>query len=180
MISRACFDCMTSLLQEPDLRDLCRDGKKLLPGDLTYACRYWARHLAESNLDQSLVDRLRDFASGRLLYWIECLSLIDDLDLGISGLSIVIKVLVVGPRLHACEHEAKYPTSSAPTGSTRSGYRAAIGCPLVLEHFEDMLSISAMYTYTAALQLTPATTRLYQQYAVKVRGHGITPDIEVG
>ena len=36
-----------------------------------------------------------------------------------------------------------------------------------LEHFEDMLSISAMYTYAAALQLTPATTRLYQQYASK-------------
>ena len=38
-----------------------------------------------------------------------------------------------------------------------------------LEHFEDVLSISAMYTYTAALQLTPATTRLYQQYASKFK-----------
>jgi len=38
-----------------------------------------------------------------------------------------------------------------------------------LEHFEDLLSISAMYTYTAALQLTPTTTRLYQQYASKFK-----------
>ena len=38
-----------------------------------------------------------------------------------------------------------------------------------LEHFEDMLSISAMYTYTAALQLTPTTTRLYQQYGSKFK-----------
>jgi len=38
-----------------------------------------------------------------------------------------------------------------------------------LEHFEDVLSTSAMYTYTAALQLTPATTRLYQQYASKFK-----------
>jgi hypothetical protein len=37
-------------------------------------------------------------------------------------------------------------------------------------HFGDMLSISAMYTYTAALQLTPATTRLHQQYASKFEG----------
>jgi len=114
MISRACFDRMTSSLQKPDLRNICRDRKKLLPDDLTYACQYWTRHLAESNLDQSLVDRLHDFASTRLLYWIEGLSLIDDLDLGISGLGIMIKVLVVGPRLHGCEHKAKYPTSSAP------------------------------------------------------------------
>ena len=94
MISRACFDRMTSLLQEPDLRDMGRDGKKFLPESLTYVCQYWPRHLAESNLDQSLVDRLDDFASARLLYWIERLRLVGDLDLGISGLGIVISVLV--------------------------------------------------------------------------------------
>jgi hypothetical protein len=33
-----------------------------------------------------------------------------------------------------------------------------------------MLSLSAMYTYTAALQLTPASTRLHQQYASKFKG----------
>ena len=96
MISRACFDCMASLLQKPDLRDLYQYTEEVLPGNLTYACQYWARHLAESNLNQSLVDGLRDFSAARLLYWVECLSLIDDLDLGISGLDIVIKVLVVG------------------------------------------------------------------------------------
>jgi len=115
IICDACFDCMESLLQKPDLRSICQDGKKLLTGDLTYACQYWARHLAESNLNQSLVDRLHDFASDRLLYWIEGLSLINDLDLGISGLGIAIKVLVVGPHLHGCEGKTKYPSSSPPT-----------------------------------------------------------------
>jgi hypothetical protein len=115
MISRACFDCMTFLLQEPDLGDIRGDGKELLPDDLIYACQYWARHLAESDLDQSLVARLHDFASDRLLYWIEHLSFIGDLDLGISGLSILTKVLVVGPRLHGCECKPKYPTSSLLT-----------------------------------------------------------------
>jgi len=119
MISRACFDRMTSLLQKPDLRNICRDGEKLLPDDLTYACQYWTRHLAESNLDQSLIDRLYDFASTRLLYWIEGLSLIDDLDLGISSLGIVIKVLVVGPRLHGCGQKAKYIQPPGLRRSTR-------------------------------------------------------------
>jgi len=119
MISHACFDRMASLLQKPDLHDICRDGQKLLPDDLTYACQYWARHLAKSNLDQSLVDRLHDFASTRLLYWIEGLSLIDNLDLGISGLGIVIKVLVVGPHLHGCEQKAKYMQPPGLRRSTR-------------------------------------------------------------
>jgi hypothetical protein len=98
IISHACFNCMESLLQGPDLHNICQDWKKLLQDDLTYASRYWARHLAHSNLDQSLVDCLHDLASDHLLYWIEALSLIDDLDLGISGLGIMIKVLVVGHR----------------------------------------------------------------------------------
>jgi hypothetical protein len=105
MISRACFARMTSLLQKP-LRDLPRNGKKFLPDDLTYACRYWARHFAESNLDRSLMDLLGAFASSRLLYWIEYLSLIGDLDLGTSGLGIVINILV-SPRLNGCEHKAE-------------------------------------------------------------------------
>ena len=168
MISRACFDCMTSLLRKPDLRYIYLDGKKL---HLTYACRYWARHLAESNLDQPLVDRLHDFASARLLYWIECLSLIDDLDLGISGLSIVIKVLVVGLRLHGCEYKTKYYPHLQRSDQVPDQITALLSdAHCFMEHFEDMLSISAMYTYTAALQLTPPTTRLYQQYASKFNG----------
>jgi len=148
MISRACFDRMTSLLQKPDLRYLCRDWKKeSLPGDLTYASRYWARHFAESNVDQSLLDRLHDFASVRLLHWIECLSLLNDLDLGISGLGIVINVLV---------RTAQVPEQVTMLLSDAHWF---------LGHFEDLLSISAMYTYTAALQLTPPSTKLYQQYA---------------
>jgi hypothetical protein len=152
IISRACFDCMESLLQKSDLRGICRDGQKLLPGDLTYACQYWARHLAESNLDQPLVDCLHDFTSDRLLYWIEGLSLIDDLDLGIRGLGMAIKVL-------RSSHEV-----SNQVNALLSDAHWFMG------HFGDMLSISAMYTYTAALQLTPANTRLHQQYASKFEG----------
>jgi len=169
MISRACFDRMASLLQKPDLRNICRDRKKLLPDDLTYACQYWARHLAKSNLDKALIDHLHDFASAGLLYWIEGLSLIDDLDLGISGLAILIKVLVVGPSLHGCETESQI---SNPQGSNKVPDEVTTllsDAHWFLEHFEDVLSISAMYTYTAALQLTPTTTRLYQQYASKFK-----------
>ena len=100
IISCACLDFMARFLTKPELDDTCRDGKNLLP----YACRYWARHLADSDLDGSLVDRLQGFASIRLLYWVECLSLLDDLELGINGLGILNEVLV-GLCLHDCEHK---------------------------------------------------------------------------
>jgi hypothetical protein len=178
MISRACFHCMKSLLQKPDLRDICRDGKKLLPGGLTYACQYWARHLAESTFNQPLVDLLHDFASDRLLYWIEGLSLIDDLDLGLSGLGIVIKVLV-GPHLHGCEGEARYHPPALPR-STRSGYCAAIRCPSVFRAFRrhpfDICDVH-LYCRTTADTCQHKTA---SAVCIEVRGHGITLDIEVG
>ena len=100
MISRGCLDFVARHLKKPDLRDVCQDGKDLFP----YACRYWARHLADPSLGESLVDRLHDFTSTRLLYWVECLSLLDGLDLGINGLNVPIKVLV-SLRWHGCEQK---------------------------------------------------------------------------
>ncbi len=135
MISCASFNCMATLLQKPDLHDLYQDERDVLPDDLTYVCQYWARHLAESNLNQSLVDHLHDFASVRLLYWIECLSLIGDLDLGISGLDNVIKVLVVGSCLH-CKQKAKYLISSTPAkyqNKLQSFYLMPIGSWSILK-----------------------------------------------
>jgi len=177
-ISHACFNRMESLLQKPDLRSFCRDGEKLLPGDLTYACQYWARHLAESTFDLPLVDLLRDFASDRLLYWIEGLSLNDDLDLGISGLGIVIKVLV-GPHLHGCEGEAKYHPPGLPQ-NTRSGHWAAIRCALVFRAFRRHAFIICdvhLYCCTTANTCQHKTA---SAVCIEVQGHGITLDIGVG
>jgi len=172
MISSFCFNCMAPLLQKPDLHDICRDGKKLPPEDLTYASQYWAKHLAESKLSQSLIDHLYDFASVRLLYWIESLSLIGNLDLGISGLGNAIKALVVRPHLHDCDHNAKLTfkrSGQVPDQVTE----LLSDAPCFLEHFEDLLSISAMNTYSAALPLTPRTTRIYQQYGSKFEGMAV-------
>ena len=47
-----------------------------------------------------------------------------------------------------------------------------------LEHFEDLLSISAMYTYTAALPLTPKTTRIHQHYGPKFEGMALHLTLE--
>jgi len=123
-----------------------------------------------------LIDLLHDFACDRLLYWIEGLSLIGDIDMGISGLGIVIKVLVVWPHLIGkailqCPHEVPDQVIVLLTDAH-----------WFLGHFEDMLSISAMYTYTTALQLTCDTChhRAASAVCIEVQGYGITLNIEVG
>jgi hypothetical protein len=103
-LASACLDCIVSHFQCSDTLGIRNDMQqnrdvqenvKLLPGDLTYACRYWPRHVALCELDQSLIDLLNRFSSHNLLYWIECLSLIGGLDQGISSLPGAINILSV-------------------------------------------------------------------------------------
>jgi hypothetical protein len=97
-IARLCLERMVCLLK----RDICNIGdhtkmnhevddlshKKatFLPGDLQYACRYWALHLRESSTAESLIQLVKDFVSTSILHWIEVLSLIGELGGGMTSL----------------------------------------------------------------------------------------------
>ena len=97
-IARSCLERMICLLK----RDICNigdhtkmnnevadlDQKKaaFLPGDLQYACRYWALHLRESSTAESLIELIENFVSTSILYWIEVLSLIGELGGGMISL----------------------------------------------------------------------------------------------
>ena len=136
-------------------------------------------YLAESNFDHPLVDLFHDFASDRLLYWIEGLSLLDDIDLGISGLGIVIKVLMVCPRLYGCEGKVNTHPPAFPRG-TRSGYCAAIRCPLVFGTFRrHAFNICDVHLYCCTTADT-CNDKTASAVCIEVREHGITLDIEVG
>jgi hypothetical protein len=97
-IARLCLERMICLLK----RDICNigdytkmnhevedlDHKKaaFLPGDLLYACRYWALHVRESSTSEPLIQLVEKFVSTSILYWIEVLSLIGELDGGMASL----------------------------------------------------------------------------------------------
>ncbi|EDQ99574.1 WD-40 repeat-containing protein [Laccaria bicolor S238N-H82] len=62
---------------------------------LKYSCTYWAAHLAEvKKFDPILVDALRIFLHKHLLHWIECLSILGELQTGLKSLGGVITVLL--------------------------------------------------------------------------------------
>jgi ABC-type dipeptide/oligopeptide/nickel transport system ATPase component len=63
---------------------------------LKYSCIYWAAHLAEVKVfDTVLVDSLRIFLHGHLLHWIECLSILSKLQTGLKSLGGIVTVLSV-------------------------------------------------------------------------------------
>ena len=104
VLARSCLERMDRLLK----KDIChlqkhtkknRDGDvrekvKSLPGDLVYASRYWAGHLAKSKQDD-LLTCLTKFALEHLLHWIEILCLLGFLSEGVEALRITITSLKV-------------------------------------------------------------------------------------
>lgn len=104
-IARFCVENMMRLLRRDicDIQDRTKmnsdiDPKKIkerIPGDLQYACRYWALHLSECSIDESLVSLVDSFVSKYILYWIEALSLIGELGGGIKSLQLVLAKLSV-------------------------------------------------------------------------------------
>jgi nucleoside-triphosphatase THEP1 len=63
---------------------------------LKYSCIYWAAHLAEVKVfDAVLVDPLHVFLHEHLLHWIECLSILGELQTGIKSFGGIVTVLSV-------------------------------------------------------------------------------------
>ncbi|KIJ90830.1 hypothetical protein K443DRAFT_68380, partial [Laccaria amethystina LaAM-08-1] len=63
---------------------------------LKYSCIYWAAHLAEVKVfDAVLVGSLRVFLQKHLLHWIECLSILSELQTGVKSLGSVVTVLLL-------------------------------------------------------------------------------------
>ncbi|KAF5324287.1 hypothetical protein D9619_011432 [Psilocybe cf. subviscida] len=59
-----------------------------------YACIYWAAHLAQVKIfDPNLAENLSIFLYSHLLHWIECLSILGELQTGVKSLGSVATVL---------------------------------------------------------------------------------------
>jgi NACHT domain len=106
-IARFCLIRMTCSLK----RDICGicDSTKLkkdvddldlrvvehLPGSLRYSCQYWALHLSECSLVETLVELTHKFLTKYVLYWIEALSLIGELAGGVKSLRAASRKIAV-------------------------------------------------------------------------------------
>jgi hypothetical protein len=77
------------------IEDLPACRETCIGGALEYACRFWTRHLVEipsSSHDVEEVHKAIDkFFTTQLLYWIEALSLMGSLDVGVHAISDVRK-----------------------------------------------------------------------------------------
>ncbi|KAJ7911662.1 hypothetical protein B0H13DRAFT_2191460, partial [Mycena leptocephala] len=67
-------------LQVPDLPALLA---RFLALDVSYASKYWANHLQEADVHtEELIKSVQDFVNTRFLYWLEVLSLLEQVSIG--------------------------------------------------------------------------------------------------
>ncbi|KAL5512563.1 hypothetical protein ACEPAG_3216 [Sanghuangporus baumii] len=86
-IAERCFDVMSetlsfnmcgvesSFLRNNEISDLQDRVQKAIPRHLDYACRFWSVHFCQVANTDDLLEKLKTFASHRLLHWFEVLSL---------------------------------------------------------------------------------------------------------
>jgi len=86
VLANCCFDLMkdelkfnicklaSSFVFDKDVLDL-QDRKKFISAALSYACWYWGEHLRQGNFTDMVHERLIDFLTHQLLFWMEVLNL---------------------------------------------------------------------------------------------------------
>ena len=91
----------SSYLRNDEVKDLAHRINTRIGDSLLYACRFWAAHLQDVMANEydrnALTGELQDFLYIRLLFWLEVMSLADEV--------IVANVLLltVAPSIAVCD-----------------------------------------------------------------------------
>ena len=81
----------TSHCRNADVPDLATRIEKTILPHLSYGCRFWADHLAATAYDTDILNEVKDFLHYRLLYWLEVLSLIKNVNMASRMLLSVLR-----------------------------------------------------------------------------------------
>jgi hypothetical protein len=91
-LAASCFRLMKSLrfnicnlpssfLNDSEVDSLSTDIESNISSSLIYACRHWAAHLVKipagvQDIRQDIMDQMQDWLYGRVLFWMEAMSLL--------------------------------------------------------------------------------------------------------
>jgi hypothetical protein len=77
----------TSYLANKDIDDLSFRVRKHIPSSLVYACRFWIDHLLHIDFETDLFGKLQTFFEKKLLFWLEVLSLTNNVGHALTACS---------------------------------------------------------------------------------------------
>ncbi len=77
----------SSYFANKDIKDLNSRVDEHIPPALLYACRFWDDHLEHIGFETDLFGKLQTFFEKKLLFWLEALSLTNDVGLASAACS---------------------------------------------------------------------------------------------
>ncbi|CAE6495742.1 unnamed protein product [Rhizoctonia solani] len=165
LLARRCFSLMkrqlrfnicdlaSSFVPDKEVENIQQRIQSNISPTLSYACCYWARHLVLALHSDTLVMLLDDFLCNRLLFWMEVLSLLRELPMGIDGL-LRAQQWLTQAELSPAElvhfvHEVRGFMTSFAVNPT---------------------SLSTPHIYLSSLFLCPRSHSVYKHYGQRSRG----------
>jgi hypothetical protein len=85
----------TSYVRNIDVPDLASRIKNFIPTRLSYSCRFWSDHLQTAIIDMDALDIVKRFLQDHLLYWLEVLSLIKEVNIASRALASIRQLIGV-------------------------------------------------------------------------------------
>ncbi|KIM24258.1 hypothetical protein M408DRAFT_243234 [Serendipita vermifera MAFF 305830] len=132
----------SSYVRNRDVPYLARRVKECVPPYLSYASRYWASHLGEAASDGGVNDSLQYFMDRQFLWWLETMSLIEQIDMGSSMLQSLVSWLRKANQDESLARDMqKFVTT-----------------------FESIISQSAPHIYISALPFAPRRSGVSNRY----------------
>jgi len=150
-----------------DVEDLPTLQRAHIGDALEYACCFWATHLRETTGSsigikevQQAIDR---FFTTCFLFWVEALSLLENLEIGVYALSEIERWYTLVSYFWNIHKNTLFRFTQAGISSkwTHDSQR------FLLESF-DLISNSPSHIYHSALPLTPSSSWLYKGYAAQL------------
>jgi hypothetical protein len=85
----------TSYIRNDEIPDLSTRTKKLILPCLLYSCRFFAEHLSDSTYNAPLLTEIKSFLYTNFLYWLEVMSLCNQVSEAVTALHILTSWLEV-------------------------------------------------------------------------------------
>ncbi|KIM24746.1 hypothetical protein M408DRAFT_49152, partial [Serendipita vermifera MAFF 305830] len=83
----------SSYVRNQDVPNLAQRVDECIPPYLSYSSRYWASHLAETEFDREMNDSLQYFMGRQFLWWLEVMSLIQQINVTSNMLQALVSWL---------------------------------------------------------------------------------------
>ena len=149
----------TSYIRNDDVPNLQMRIEKAITPLLSYSCRFWSDHLRTAPFDSQLLVEVKDFLNVRLLYWLEVLSLIKEVNRASKALLSIVEWSTVEYLSHP--RSSKIPDSDAQDENLKSFAKDA---RKFVSAFGSVIAHSVPHIYLSALPFAPEESELSRCY----------------